>query len=359
LDAPDFLHSNFVKWMAVDEGPQSDIVISSRIRLARNIHLIPFPHLLDIDSGKRCMERIKSAWQNASSTEVKGMDLLTFDQLTSLDRQILVEKHLISPEHAKSGVPFKGLLVNSDGSLAVMINEEDHLRIQCFLPGLQLEECYRLAQMVDDEFEKQLDFAFDERRGYLTSCPTNVGTGMRASVMLHLPAITMAGQASYIFQNIGHLGMTVRGLYGEGTEFIGGLYQLSNQITLGQTEEDIINNLNTITSQILEQERILRVKLSQEMKYRLEDRIHRSYGVLTNAVVLTSKEAMNLLSDVRLGVDMQIIKGINLFALNELIVAIRAAHLQKKAGQEMDAFHRDIKRAEVIKEKLLRENLTS
>ncbi|MGI6452546.1 MAG: protein arginine kinase [Syntrophomonadaceae bacterium] len=353
MKASDLLNSYYVRWMDADKGPDSDIVISSRIRLARNLHKIPFPHLLNNDNGGKCMNEISKAWKNAKTSIVKGLDLITFDQISHMDRQILVEKHLISPDHAKESLPYRGLLVNQDGSLAIMINEEDHLRIQCFLPGLQLEECNEKAQIVDDDLEKSLDFAFDERRGYLTSCPTNVGTGMRASVMLHLPAIAIAGQTGQIFQNIGHLGMTVRGLYGEGTQFIGNLFQLSNQITLGQTEADIISNLNTITTQIIEQERNLRKKLANEMKYNLEDRIHRAYGILSNAVVISSQEAIALLSDVRLGVDMGILKGLKPFALNELMVAISPAHLQKKAGKEMDAFLRDVKRAEVVKEKLI------
>jgi protein arginine kinase len=334
------------------EGPEADIVISSRIRLARNLSTVPFPHLLNDEKGRQCLDLIINAWKKTSNKELKKMELVTFDQITALDRQILVEKHLTSPNHAAANFPYQGLLMNNDGSVAIMINEEDHLRLQCLLPGLQLEECYHSLQALDDGLEKNLNYAFDERRGYLTSCPTNVGTGMRASVMLHLPAIAMAGQTQMIFQNISQLGMTVRGLYGEGTEIIGNLYQLSNQVTMGQTEEDITSNLWTITRQIIDQERLVRGKLQKEMNYQLEDRIGRSYGILTNARVLSSNEALGLLSDVRLGIDMGIINTIKPFALNELEVAIRPAHLQKKVGQEMDSVQRDIKRAEVIKEKL-------
>jgi protein arginine kinase len=298
------------------------------------------------------MQLITDAFSRAEAEEIKRMELTSFNQLSQLDREILVEKYLTSPNHAASSSPFRGLAVNKDGSLAVMINEEDHLRIQCLLPGLQLEKSYSLASQVDDALEKQLDYAFDERRGYLTSCPTNVGTGMRASVMLHLPAIAMAGQINQIFQNISQLGMTVRGLYGEGTEIVGNLYQLSNQVTMGLTEEDIINNLSIITGQIIEQERLLRNKLFKELKYQLEDKIGRSYGILTNACLISSNEALTLLSDVRLGVDMGIINNIAPLTLNELEVAIRPAHLQRKSGQEMDSAHRDVKRAQVIKEKI-------
>ncbi len=352
MKADNLLNSNFVRWMAADEGPESDIVISSRIRLARNLNLIPFPQILDRESGKKSLQTIEEAWSKSTTPDLKEMELLTFDRLTALERKMLVEKHLISPGHAESDESFRGVLTNQDGSLVIMINEEDHLRIQCFLPGLQLEECYRRAQKIDDELEENLNFAFDERRGYLTSCPTNVGTGMRASVMLHLPAIVFSGQTNHIFHNIAQLGMTVRGIYGEGTEVIGNFFQLSNQVTLGQTEEDIINNLTGITKRIIEQERLLRERLREDMKYQLEDRVGRAYGILSSARVMNSNEAMALLSDVRLGVDLGILAKITAFALNELVVAIRPAHLQKKVGKEMDAFHRDIERAEVIKERL-------
>lgn len=345
----DLLNSNYVGWMDADKGPESDIVISSRIRLARNLTQMPFPHLLDSDSGAKVLSLIKEAW---SKSDLKDFDLITFDQLAAIDREILVEKHLISPEHAKTDSEFRGLLVNKDGSTAIMINEEDHLRIQCLLPGLQINECYQKAKELDDKLEAHLDFAFDEKRGYLTSCPTNVGTGMRASVMLHLPALSITGNTNRIFQNVSQLGMTVRGLYGENSEMLGNFFQLSNQVTLGQTEEDIINNLMVIATQIVEQERLMRKKLYEENKHQLEDRICRAYGILTNAKIMTSNEALKHLSDVRLGVDMQIIHGIKPFALNQLVVALRPAHLQKKTGKEMEAFDRDIVRAGVIKENM-------
>lgn len=349
----DILNNNYVYWMESKDDKDSDIVISSRVRLARNLNKIPFPHLLDEEKGEQSIKKIKEAWSKSPNQDMQNMTLLTFNQLTNLDRQILMEKHLISPNHAANHTAYSGVLVNGQGSLGIMINEEDHLRIQCFLPGLQLNESLNKALEIDDALEAELSLAFDERRGYLTSCPTNTGTGMRASVMIHLPAFVITGQINNLFQNISQLGMTVRGLYGEGTEMIGNLFQLSNQITLGQTEEDIRSKLSSITEQIVEQERLMREKLNADMKYQIEDKVGRAYGILTNARVITSNEAMILLSEVRLGVDMGILKDINAFALNELLVAIRPAHLQRKVGREMEAFERDIKRAEVIKEKLI------
>lgn len=349
----DLLNKNFVAWMDSKEGPESDIVISSRIRLARNLQDISFPYFMNAENGNKSMQEISGAWRQSENQLLNSLNLLSFNNISAWDRQILVEKHLVSPEHGGAEEAYRGLLASEDGSVAIMINEEDHLRIQVMLPGLQLEKCYDLAQIIDDELEKRLDFAFDEQRGYLTSCPTNVGTGMRASVMLHLPGISISGQRNRIFQNIHQLGMAVRGLYGEGTEIVGNYVQLSNQITLGQSENEIITNLGIITRQMIEQERILRKSLQQEMRYQLEDRVGRAYGILTNARVINSNEALTLLSDVRLGMDLGIIKGISPYLLNQLVVAIKPGHLQKRSGGEMEAFMRDVKRAEVIKEILL------
>lgn len=347
----DILNSSFIKWMDVPEGDR-DIVISSRVRLARNLSEIPFPHLLDQTSGSKSLDLISHAWKNTPGPLLADMDMISLDQLSPLDRQILTEKHLSSPQHADATCAYRAILVNHDGSLAAMVNEEDHLRMQCLLPGLRLRECYAKAQALDDEFECNLDYAFDEERGYLTACPTNVGTGLRASVMVHLPAMQISGQLNQVLQNIGQLGMAVRGLYGEGSQPVGNFYQISNQVTLGQTEEDICTYLQTVTEQIVEQESLLRERLKTDLKYQLEDKIGRAYGILCNARVIPSDEALSLLSDVRLGVDLGILTGISLLALNELMVAIRPAHLQKLGGREMDPIERDIKRADVIQAKM-------
>lgn len=352
MNIKEIIYKDSVKWMDV-EKEQENIVISSRIRLARNIKEMPFPNRLDQNTGEKCIKMISDIRLEDPKSLLGSMEIETFDHLAILDRQMLVEKHLISPIHAESGDAARGILLNQEGSLAIMLNEEDHLRIQCLLPGLQLAECYTRAQQIDDELEAKLEYAFDERNGYLTSCPTNIGTGLRASVMLHLPALQMTGQSNQILQNIGQLGMTVRGLYGEGTEAAGNFFQMSNQITMGQTEEEICNHLQAVTEQLVEQERILRERLQVDLKYQLEDKIGRAYGVLSHARLINSNEALGLLSDVRLGLDLGILKGIKPFALNELVIAIRPAHLQKRAEKEMDAMERDIKRAEVIQEKLI------
>lgn len=341
------LNSSFVSWMD-GKGPESDIVITSRVRLARNLAMVPFPHMLkDEQQARQVIEQLKQ-----SLPKLPGYDMTRLDQLSELDRQVLVEKHLISPEFAREASPFKATITNDIGSVAIMVNEEDHLRIQCMLPGLQLGQAYGLADEVDNALESVLDYAFDEDRGYLTACPTNVGTGMRASVMLHLPAIAMTNQQGQVFGSVPQLGLTVRGLYGENTEFLGNFYQLSNQVTLGLSEEDIINNLWTVTMHVVEQERGIREKLRQDMPYQLEDKVWRSYGLVTHARVLSSQEALALLSDVRMGVDMGILPSIPRHILNELIVAIRPAHLQRSSGREMEPLERDVARAEIIKKKL-------
>lgn len=348
MSIQDIIDNKLVNWMKAD-GPENQIVISSRIRLARNINMLPFPHLLENnEEAEKIMQAIQKAVTNNPELE-----LTRLSQISSLEKQNLLEKHLISPQHAESNDAFRGVITDKNGSITIMINEEDHLRIQCLVPGLQLNQAYKWADDMDDFLEKDLEYAFDERRGYLTACPTNVGTGMRASVMLHLPAIAAADQQNHIFGSMAQFGLTVRGLYGEGTEALGNLYQMSNQVTLGLNEEDIINNLWTVTLHIIEQERNIRDSLLRQMKYQMEDRVWRAYGLLTNARVITSNEALSLLSDVRLGCDMGILPAIPAITLNELIVAIRPAHLQRAAGRQMDTMERDLLRADIIKASLL------
>lgn len=346
------LDESHIRWMDSVEK-DSDIVISTRVRLARNLGDSVFPNRQDQEKGLQVLEKLLEARQNAGEGLLKGMEPVIFSQVSALERQILMEKHMMSPEHAAHDGPHQGLMIDEDGSLSNMINEEDHLRIQCLLPGFQLEKAYRLAAQVDDEFEKTLEYAFDERIGYLTSCPTNVGTGLRVSVMVHLPALQITGQGSRLFQNISQLGIAVRGIYGEGTQAAGNLYQLSNQVTLGQSEEEICNYLRTIAGQIIDQERNLRQHIAGQMPYQVADRVGRAYGILANARVISSMEALSLLSDLRLGIDMEVVTGIERSIINELMVAIRPAHLQRRYQKEMDPMERDVKRADVIRSLLV------
>lgn len=340
--------SNWTK----EEGPYHHIVISSRIRLARNIAKLPMPVFQKETEGQFVLDKLKKI---TKSKELQDENALYYYQLKDIEgqnRRILLEKHLISPEHCNEN-PKRALLINKDESISIMVNEEDHLRIQVLYPGLQLNKAWEKADNIDNVLENHLEYAYDAEKGFLTACPTNVGTGMRASVMIHLPALTMTKQASRIFNALGQLGLVVRGLYGEGTEAIGNIYQISNQITLGQKETEIIQNLTAVTSQIIEKEEELRRVLVKEKRIQLQDRVGRAYGILKNAAIMDSKEALNLLSDFRLGIDLNLLhtdlKG---HQLTELMVMIQPGFLQKYKGRPMQSMERDAVRAELIKENL-------
>lgn len=336
------------KWMEAT-GPDSDIVISSRVRLARNLVNYPFTHLMSQEQGQEVFEKVKDSIQNSN---VLAKDIKTFKmkELSALERQVLVEKHLISPALAENS--HGAVFISKDSSLSLMVNEEDHLRIQCLNSGLDLEKAWDFGSKVDDLLEERLTYAFDENKGYLTACPTNVGTGIRVSVMLHLPALVMTEQINRIFSTIAQVGLTVRGLYGEGTQAIGNIFQISNQITLGQKEEDIINNLKNVTQQIIDRERSARDYLMKERDINLKDIIGRAFGTLKHAYVISTKEAMEHLSNVRLGLDLNLVEGPDRKLLNELMVFIRPANIQQHFKKQLTEEERDIKRAELIRSNL-------
>ncbi|OAT85182.1 protein arginine kinase [Desulfotomaculum copahuensis] len=338
-------------WMD-GSGPEADIVISSRVRVARNLAQLPFPHLLSPQQAGQVIDAVRAAADSAAVREKAGeLTVIRMNELTPVDRQILVEKHLISPDLLED-FERKAVVLREDEVLSVMINEEDHLRLQCLLPGLQLNEAWQLVNALDDGLEATLDYAFDEKLGYLTACPTNVGTGMRASVMLHLPGLVLVNQIRGVLAAISKLGLTVRGLYGEGTEAAGNLFQISNQITLGQAEEDIVAGLISVTRQLLGQERAAREALSRERKEQLADRVGRAYGVLKHACIMSSEEAMRLLSDLRLGINLEMIKNIPASLITELIVLTRPAFLVHAAGRELSPVERDVYRAKLIRRKI-------
>ncbi|TDA70185.1 MAG: protein arginine kinase [Clostridia bacterium] len=333
-------------------GPYADLIISSRIRLARNLAGWPFPSLLSPERRQEVAREINKAAHAEAAYAVAGeLEMVMLDALSPVQRQILVEKHLISPQHAENEAE-GAVILREDETISIMVNEEDHLRLQSFCPGLQLAECWRLANALDDALEQTLEFAFDERKGYLTACPTNVGTGLRASVMAHLPGLVHTRQARRILSALSQVGLAVRGIYGEGSEPVGNLFQISNQITLGRSEEDIIDNLAVVTRQIVDQETSAREVLQRETGPQLQDRVGRAYGLLTNAAVIGSEEALALLSDLRLGVDLALVKGIERRTINELMVAIQPAYLQEKAGRKMSPMERDVLRASVIRQRL-------
>ncbi|QXM07275.1 protein arginine kinase [Crassaminicella indica] len=338
------------KWMQ-ESGPDNDIIISSRIRLARNVEDFPFPVALTKGKSKEVAKVVSDAILQGKSTLRNDFELITLEEVSQLERQVLVEKHLISPTLATNYEKGAALL-NKDESVSIMINEEDHIRIQCLLPGFQLDEAWDIANKIDDVIEEEVKYAFDENLGYLTSCPTNVGTGIRASVMIHLPALTMTGYINRILQAASQIGLAVRGIYGEGTEFAGNLFQISNQLTLGRNEKDIIGNLKDVTRQIIQKERDARSTLLSNNGIQLKDRVYRAFGILCNARILSSQECMKLLSDVRLGIDVGLLEDINIDNVNEIMVMTQPAYLQKIAGKALSSNERDIRRASLVREKL-------
>jgi protein arginine kinase len=317
-------------WMKRD-GPDSDIVISSRIRIARNLRPYSFPMLATNQQSKQVLDHVEEASKNEELETISHFEFIHLSDMKELEKMVLVEKHLISPALANDSRN-GAVMLNENESISIMVNEEDHLRIQCMSPGFQIKEAWDMANQIDDVFENQLEYAFDEKRGYLTSCPTNVGTGIRASVMLHLPALVLTQQINRILSAITQVGLAVRGLYGEGSEAIGNLFQISNQITLGQSEEEIIDNLYSVVRQIIEHERVARQKLLSESNNWINDRVSRSFGILSHAVIMDSKEAAQRLSDVRLGVDLEMISNVSSSVLNEMLVMTQPGFLQQDAG---------------------------
>lgn len=328
-----------------ESGNNSDVVLSSRIRLARNLKGIPFPSRETPEQQEKVIETLKNA---VSNTGLKFVDL---NSMKDYEKQALAECHLISPQMMDNSIK-RGLLLSDDNSVCVLVNEEDHLRIQCMEAGFDIRKCFDAANKVDDAIEETSDYAFDSQFGYLTCCPTNLGTGMRASVMVHLPALTMSGNINSIIDSLSQLGMTVRGIFGEGSKATGNLYQISNQETLGEAEETIIERFEQIITEVIEKERELRKHIFDKDKFRLKDKLMRSFGILTNAVILTSSEAMTRLSDVRFAVELGIIENIDYKKLNTATYSILPANIIKNYNI-LDAADRDLKRAELIKELLL------
>lgn len=339
------------RWMD-GNGPEADTVISSRVRIARNIEGIPFPYLASDEQTAAVQEQVARTVAG-NEDHLSQFRYQRIAEMSPQEKQVLVEKHLISPflsREAHNGA----VLLRRDEAVSILINEEDHLRIQAILPGLQLEEAWQEANLYDDLLEQSINYAFDESYGYLTACPTNVGTGLRASVMLHLPALIMTNKINRLLGALSQVGLAVRGLYGEGTEIIGNLVQVSNQITLGLPEEEILRNLYGITRQIIEQEQQARQALLNSSRIRVTDRSWRALGLLHYARIMSSQEAMQLLSDVRLGYDLGVITGVDRKLLNELLVIIRPACLQLLAGKTLSVEERNLERPLQIRNKLSR-----
>jgi len=347
----DLLHHTS-EWLK-GTGPNSDIVISSRIRLARNFDKIPFPNWASSQQSEMVFQQVAKAIENVDY--LKKAILIKLADLDQVDKNFLIERHLMSHEHAQRP-NHKGLVLEPEEIVAIMVNEEDHLRIQVMQSGLNLFEAWNIISRIDDQLSEEIAFAYSSEWGYLTACPTNTGTGMRGSVMLHLPALVMTRQISRVLQAIAKLSFTTRGLYGEGTQAAGNFFQISNQISLGHSEEMVIENINGLIRQIIDQEIQSRNNLITHNRSFLEDKIWRSYGILENARIINSEETIELLSILRLGIDLGIIQNIDRRTINELFILIQPAHLQKIVGTKLTTEERDFKRAQIIRERLKRKD---
>lgn len=334
-------------WLS--SAADSDIVVSSRVRLARNLKNTSFPGWAGKEECKKIADRLTPI---LTRMDILGESMaIDLEDISECDKRILFERHLVSREliERKGG---HGLVVRHDETMAVMVNEEDHLRLQAILPGLQLEQAWQDIDTLDSRLEKEVAYAFDPKLGYLTACPTNVGTGMRASVMLHLPGLTLMAEIGPIIKGMSKIGLAVRGLWGEGTEASGNFYQISNQVTLGEKEEEIIAHLGQIVRELVEHEGNARMRLMSKKSVMVRDHVGRAYGILSHAHMLTSKEALALLSGLRMGIDLGILDGLDRTTVNGLFLLTQPAHLQKMMNKELLPEERDKARADLVRSKL-------
>jgi protein arginine kinase len=324
-------------------------VVSSRIRLARNLRGAAYPGWAGEEECERIWQELRPILVDLES--LKPAHAVEMSELDDFDKQILFERHLISRELAEKGKG-SGLVVREDQQIAIMVNEEDHLRLQALQPGLSLGEVWKEIDAIDTAIEKHARYAFGVKMGYLTACPSNVGTGLRASVMLHLPGLVLMNEMSPIIKGMGKIGLAVRGLWGEGTEATGNMFQISNQITLGEKETDIISNLEQIVLEVVEHEKNARSRLMQEREMLLRDHVGRAYGILTNAHILTSKEALDQLSGLRLGTELSILESLDGRVVDELLLLTQPGHLQKIEGRRLKPKERDRARAALVRGRL-------
>ncbi len=331
-------------------GPDSDIVISSRVRLARNLAGYPFLTRASASQRAEIHEAIRKALEARGLTQ-NGHCYVDLAQSPEATSRFLLERHLISRELA-NGTGGRGVLFNRTEMLAVMVNEEDHLRMQAIRAGFQIRDAYEDIRVLDAHLDEDLEFAFGKEFGFLTACPTNVGTGMRASVMLHLPALVFTKQIDKVFASVTKINLAVRGFYGEGTQASGDFYQISNQITLGISEHEVLELLGRVVPRIVTYEREVRGHLMQRERVSLEDKIWRAYGQLERARTITSEETMDLLSSVRLGVNLGLLEDVDIATVNELFILTQPAHLQRLEKRDLSASERDATRAEFIRRQL-------
>ena len=334
-------------------GPHDKIVLSSRVRLARNLPRLPFPGHAKRGDRMKAYEELMPVVQGLGP--LQGGMAEPMERLSNLDKQLLVERHIVSREHAAKGTG-SGFVLNREESLCVMVNEEDHLRMQSLRPGLQLAAAWAAIDALDTELQAEVDVAFSPRYGFLTACPTNLGTGIRVSAMLHLPGLVLAEQVGQIIQAVGKLGLAVRGLYGEGTEALGNLFQVSNQMTLGESEPEIVEKLSKVILQILEHEENARKSLLGKKPRTLFNHVGRAYGILANSHTISSKETLNLLSLMWLGVDIGLLPPETRALVNELFLVTQPAHLQCLFSnkEKLGAEERDVLRSDVLRDRLAR-----
>jgi protein arginine kinase len=343
------LVKNPADWMTGGSGDSRGAVLTSRIRLARNLRNLPFPGWADLSGRNAAMSALRPAVEAlAVMKDAFSQELST---LSLVQKQVLVERHLISREHAARGQGCAAVIERRQ-MFSFMINEEDHLRMQAIRPGLQLSQTYAALSAIDSELESSVDYAFDATLGYLTTCPTNLGTGLRASAMLHLPALVLSDQIGQVLQAVNKIGLAVRGLYGEGTESLGNLYQISNQSTLGESEEAIIQRLERVIRQVAQHEHNAREKLLEDDPDMVADRIGRAYGLLRHAHLLDSKEALTHLSLLRLGGSLGFFPDDIVPLCDTLLMEIQPAHLQLHAGGKLGPEQRDALRAQIMRSRL-------
>ena len=326
-------------------GNDSDVVYSSRIRLSRNIANIPFTTKCSDEDLKKVYEIMK----DASISLGYGLKFLDFDSMDELTIKSLAEKHLISYDFANSSENYKAILISDDEGICIEINGEDHIKIQVFTSGLELENLLNLAIEIDEKISSIVPYSYHKKYGYLTACPTNVGTGLKASVLVHMPALATTKNVRKVLNAVNNFGMNVRGLYGEGTKVQGDMYQISNNQTLGITEHEIINNLKLVTHKIMEQEKLARKYLAKD-SMDLEDKVYRDFGVLTNARKLSNNETQELISSVKFGNDLGIIKELNDTKVAELIIYTKPANLQKRIGKKLTKYEQEIERANIVRD---------
>jgi protein arginine kinase len=344
-----------LEWLEAD-GPYADVVLSTRVRLARNLQDHRFGLRADDEERQAILETTRAA---AQKTRALGEGtVLSMGRVAERTRRMLLERHLVSREliGEEGGEPphHSALFLAGEDALGIMVNEEDHLRLQSLVSGFRLRDAWRKVDELDEELAAHLRYAFHSEFGYLTSCPTNVGTGLRASVLVHLPALVLTQEIGKVLQGISQVGLTFRGLYGEGSEVVGNFFQISNQTTLGKTEEDLIDHLQKIVQQVVQYEKQARNVLLRDARTVIEDKVWRAYGLLRHARSISFEEVMNLLSGVRLGVGLKLLPGLRVYTLNQIMIFTQSAHLEKLAGNTLSAGDADAFRASYIRRLLER-----